>query len=411
MACPKKIKDTLLESEVAFQLKQGVKYSDLAKKLCINVIQSYVKEGLSIYKAIKETSKRVNVTVPTLYTFLKEFGAHGDLVSAPRTRDSKDFFDKLSDYQRDMIRNIMHNELRKSSVEKKLTNKKRIFSLINVHNVISQKTDLPTMSKSTLWKIVHCLGFKYNYSKEGNTDEGTWEITGDIDTSKNYTAENMTERIAEEISESKSEDQASIQKIKERISLKPPKPEKLSSSSGSSNKVGTKIKKKLVKTVVDKKQLTCNICGFVAKSSSAYANHYKSHKNCDLCEKQFVGRNAQRALDRHKKKCGADNVTKNKPIYQCGVCQKKFDFKSYWNRHIEQSKCRLQAQKSEDVANSEALSNEGKKNSKEGGEEEEKSRENEEQMLKVVVTESPKLLDTNTTDGNEQKSDDTFDNS
>ena len=257
----------------------------------------------------------------------------------------------------------------------------------------------------------NCLGFKYNYSKEGNTDEGTWEITGDVDTSKNYTAENMTERIAEEISESKSEDQASIQKIKERISLKPPKPEKLSSSSGSSNKVGTKIKKKLAKAVVDKKQLTCNICGFVAKSSSAYANHYKSHKNCDLCEKQFVGRNAQRALDRHKKKCGADNVTKNKPIYQCGVCQKKFDFKSYWNRHIEQSKCRLQAQKSEDVANSEALSNEGKKNSKEGGEEEEKSRENEEQMLKVVVTESPKLLDTNATDGNEQKSDDTFDNS
>ena len=39
LACPKKIKDTLLESEVAFQLKQGVKYSDLAKKLCINVIQ------------------------------------------------------------------------------------------------------------------------------------------------------------------------------------------------------------------------------------------------------------------------------------------------------------------------------------------------------------------------------------
>ena len=122
------------------------------------LFQSYVKEGLSIYKAIKETSKRVNVTVPTLYTFLKEFGAHGDLISAPRTRDSKDFFDKLTDYQRDMIRNIMHNELRKSSVEKKLTNKKRIFSLINVHNVISQKTDLPTMSKSTLWKIVHCLG-------------------------------------------------------------------------------------------------------------------------------------------------------------------------------------------------------------------------------------------------------------
>ena len=122
------------------------------------LFQSYVKEGLSIYKAIKETSKRVNVTVPTLYIFLKEFGAHGDLVSAPRTRDSKDFFDKLTDYQRDMIRNIMHNELRKSSVEKKLTNKKRIFSLINVHNVISQKTDLPTMSKSTLWKIVHCLG-------------------------------------------------------------------------------------------------------------------------------------------------------------------------------------------------------------------------------------------------------------
>ena len=217
-----------------------------------------MKEGLSIYKAIKETSKRVNVTVPTLYTFLKEFGAHGNLESAPRTRDSKDFFDKLTDYQRDMIRNIMHNELRKSSVEKKMTNKKRIFSLINVHNVMSQTQDLPTMSKSTLWKIVHCLGFKYNDSKEGGTDEGAWEIT-DVDTRKNYTAENMTERIAEEISESKSEDQDNIQKVKKRISLKPPRPEKISSGS-SKEKVGTKIKKKVVKTVVDKKQLTCNIC-------------------------------------------------------------------------------------------------------------------------------------------------------
>ena len=63
------------------------------------------------------------------------------------------------------------------------------------------------------------------------------------------------------------------------------------------------------------------------------------------------------------------------------------------------------------MANSEVLSNEGKKSSKEGGQEEEKSRENEEQMLKEVLTESPKILDTNTTDGNEQKSDDISDDS
>ena len=345
---------------------------------------------MSIYKAIKETSKRVNVTVPTLYTFLKEFGAHGNLKSAPRTRDSKDFFDKLTDYQRDMIRNIMHNELRKSTVEKKLTNKKRIFSLINVHNVMSQTQDLPAMSKSTLWKIVHCLGFKYNDSKEGSTDEGTWEITDDI-RHKNYTAQNMTERIAEEISESKSEDQANIEKIKERISLKPPRPKKTSSSGISKEKADTKIKKKIVKTLVDKKQLTCNICGFVAKSSSAYANHYKSHKNCDLCEKGFVGRNAQRALDRHKKKCGADNVTKNKPNYQCAVCHKNFEFKSYWNRHVEQSKCRLLAQKSEELSNSE-VNNEGKNSSAK----KEESRENDEQIKEIDTVEIPKLLDTNT---------------
>ena len=135
----------------------------------------------------------------------------------------------------------------------------------------------------------------------------------------------------------------------------------------------------------------------MAKSSSAYANHYKSHKNCDICSKQFVGRNAQRALDRHKKKCGADNATKNKPIYECAVCHKKFEFKSYWNRHVEQSKCRLLAQKSEEeMTNSEEVSNEGKKSSQE-----EESRENEEQILKEV-SESPKLVDTNT-DGDENK--------
>ena len=108
--------------------------------------QSYVKEGMSLYKATLEVSKRLHVSTPTLYAFLKEYAAHGNVVDAPKFKDKKDFFDKLTDYQRDIIRNIMHEELRKSTVKKKLSNstkKTQFFALANVHAVISQNQDLP----------------------------------------------------------------------------------------------------------------------------------------------------------------------------------------------------------------------------------------------------------------------------
>ena len=213
----KEFKESLLKTEdVVFNIRQGIKYCDLAKKLCINLIQSYMKDGLSLYKANREASKRINVSVPSLYSFVKEYGAHGNVESTSKLKESKDFFDKMSDYQKDILRNVMNDELRKSSIKKKqtanissssnsTTKKHQFFTLNSVFNIIKETGEFPNMSKTTLWKAVRRLGFKYHDSKD-SSEEGSWEITHEIA----KTVENISEHIAEEVTENFSEKAAKI---------------------------------------------------------------------------------------------------------------------------------------------------------------------------------------------------------
>ena len=53
----------------------------------------------------------------------------------------------MTDYQRDIIRKIMNEELQKSSAKKKLLNsnnkKNQFFSLNSVYSVVSETSDLP----------------------------------------------------------------------------------------------------------------------------------------------------------------------------------------------------------------------------------------------------------------------------
>ena len=210
------------------------------------------------------------------------------------------------------------------------------------------------MSKSTLWKVIRRLGFKYNDSKE-NTEDGAWEISDDI--AKDLTSENITEHIAEEVSENMADYRSKIsdttfiesvkmlsateeaERIEEQVELK--KVEKIVKKNAKRAKkeaTGPPPPRHGTLTSEEIKELTCDVCGYVAQSTQGYNHHYKNHKVCSLCGVVFEGRNRQKLLERHVKKCG--NPEKQKQSYQCQNCQKNFEFQSYFNRHKQTSKCR-----------------------------------------------------------------------
>ena len=197
------------------------------------------------------------------------------------------------------------------------------------------------MSKSTLWKVIRRLGFKYHDSKE-NPEDGSWEITEDI------TVKNFNQQIAEEITENIVLNKPNIVVIKQ-VPVTENNIETVTEEKLTSQRVVSvlKPKKKRIKKKVkveitpddDMKEIVCEICGFVGKDDKEYNKHFSSHKYCHKCGALFEGRNASRSLKRHITQCGVIKPEKLKEKFECLKCHKKFEFKSYLTRHSLSSKC------------------------------------------------------------------------
>ena len=125
-----------------------------------------VTTGLSIYNAISTASLQLRTAKDTLTKFVKEYGAHGNVKSNSKLRKSKDFFEKMTPYQMNVIRWIMHEEFKKCNLKKSDPNAPedaRFPTVKSVLKIIREDFSevLPPMTEKKLWICLHRLGFLY----------------------------------------------------------------------------------------------------------------------------------------------------------------------------------------------------------------------------------------------------------
>ena len=152
---------------------------NLSKYLCAYInklikIQKYfcvlqflvVTTGLSIYNAISTASLQLRTAKDTLTKFVKEYGAHKNVKNPSKSRKTKDFFEKLTPYQMDLIRWIMHEQFKKCNLKRSDPNSPEDAQFPTVKSVLKEINEnfaevLPPMTEKKLWICLHRLGFQY----------------------------------------------------------------------------------------------------------------------------------------------------------------------------------------------------------------------------------------------------------
>ena len=108
----------------------------------------------------------------TLTNMVKEFGSHGNVKGHSRLRKSKDFFEKMTPYQMELMRWIVHEEFRKCNKKRKDPNSTEDATVPTVGSILREieanySEVLPPLTAKKLWICLHRLGFKYK--KHPNT--------------------------------------------------------------------------------------------------------------------------------------------------------------------------------------------------------------------------------------------------
>ena len=126
----------------------------------------FVTAGLSIYNAIYTASEMTGTSKQTLTNVVKEFGKHGNVKGNRKLRRSKDFFERMTPYQMELMRWIVHEEFRKCNTKQKDPNSSESATVPTIQSLLKEIQDkyhevLPPLTKEKLRLCLHRLGFQY----------------------------------------------------------------------------------------------------------------------------------------------------------------------------------------------------------------------------------------------------------
>ena len=101
-----------------------------------------------------------------------------------------------------------------------------------------------------------------------------------------------------------------------------------------------------IEVIVDVPELDqpffCSMCDFKTSASTLIDRHFRSHYNCNLCQKPFHGLTASRDYKRHLN----THQPKKSSDTKCSYCEKTFRNQWFLNRHTKQHKTTHQPKKS-----------------------------------------------------------------
>ena len=107
-------------------------------------------------KAVQETSRTFGRSEGLVRSVLKEKRIFGNVIGGPYSRIKKSIFQNLTIEQRDIIRSVVHDELRKCIQKEKDA---RYPTVDSIHAAIMKREDLPKWSRTTTHKILRLLKF------------------------------------------------------------------------------------------------------------------------------------------------------------------------------------------------------------------------------------------------------------
>ncbi len=133
------------------------------KQTCVNVFQGLLDQGHDVRGAKKEAAKLLGIPLERLREFIKEKRVHGVFKnSASKFKQRKDFFEKLTSFQKYGIQRHIHNEFKNVKADKM-----HPYVTINrLHIKLKEDDSIPSMSTSTLAKVLRLLGFRYQANDE-----------------------------------------------------------------------------------------------------------------------------------------------------------------------------------------------------------------------------------------------------
>ena len=118
------------------------------------------EHGYKQSKAIKKTAKYLRRSQKLVRRVLKEKLHFGDVIGGPYTRNTQTIFEKLSIEQKDLIRSIIHEEMRKCQNKEEGAQYPTIKTIhAAIHNHSNEDTILPKWSQTTTVEILKQLGF------------------------------------------------------------------------------------------------------------------------------------------------------------------------------------------------------------------------------------------------------------
>ncbi len=126
----------------------------------MNVVEKLKQRGYGARKAKVTASDLTGVCLRTVQTICREAQTKGDKPLQSNSRivcNRKDAFDKLLDYQKLDIENAVHQEFRLVAVERE----RPYISIRGLHCKLMQDPEFPRMSKESLRKILHSMGFRF----------------------------------------------------------------------------------------------------------------------------------------------------------------------------------------------------------------------------------------------------------
>ncbi len=123
-----------------------------------NVFQGLLDQGQARCSARDTTSRLTGVSLCNVKSIIQEIEQFGCLSdNSSGTRQKKDVIDKMDTCARDMLDNLVHKLFRQAASEAR----KPIVSLRSIHQEVVKDQSLPTMSRSSLRKVLLAIGYQF----------------------------------------------------------------------------------------------------------------------------------------------------------------------------------------------------------------------------------------------------------
>lgn len=147
---PPRLTDDKQDSGI-YKNRSGKPLNRGQKIMAFNVFKSHFNKGTNKSQSVKFTASQIGISERSVWSIVKEHETTGDLSSPSNKRPRPQADEKLNEEQKSTLRLIVHSFFLKNEPP----------TLNKLLEVVRLDDTIPTIGRTTLWKLLKKLGFKY----------------------------------------------------------------------------------------------------------------------------------------------------------------------------------------------------------------------------------------------------------